>query len=316
MDLPAHHSCQYNCHWWIYVGDDIVNEKMNDEEDYYTRKMKEREKTNFMIKGFVSVVVITFILLLFLSGTFYTISAGERGVLLTFGKADETAIGEGLHFKTPIVQRIVKMDIKTQKYEADATAASKDLQDVTTKIATNYHLVPESVPRIFSEIGIDYQARVIMPTEQEVVKAITARYTAEELITKRELVRDDIKTLFKEKLEPRGIIVEDVSIINFEFSESFTQAIENKVTQEQNALAEKNRLQAITYQAQQRIAQAEGEAKAIQIQVEAIKQNGGEAYLQLQAIEKWDGRLSVVSGGSVPFIDINSIMEKQDSNEN
>jgi regulator of protease activity HflC (stomatin/prohibitin superfamily) len=248
--------------------------------------------------------VMIIIALIVFFGIFYIISAGERGVLLTFGSANTQAVGEGLHFKIPLIQSIIKMDIKTQKYEADATAASKDLQDVTSKIATNYHLTPDSVPRLYTEIGTDYQTRVIMPIEQESVKAITARYTAEELITKREQVRSDIRDLFKAKLEPRGIIVEDVSIINFAFSPSFTQAIENKVTQEQNALAEKNRLSAVQYQAQQRIAQADGEAQAIKIQVEAIKQSGGEAYVQLQAINKWNGIMPLVTGNSLPFINI------------
>jgi regulator of protease activity HflC (stomatin/prohibitin superfamily) len=276
-------------------------------EDFENSKAKEEylsdETIGFKIALSFIIILVIFMLLY---GTFYKISAGERGVLLTFGKPDLQAKGEGLHTKIPLIQKIVKMDVKTQKYEADATAASQDLQDVTTKIATNYHLVPESVPRLYQEIGIDYQTRVIMPVEQESVKAITARYTAEELITKRESVRDDIRNLFKEKLEPRGIIIEEVSVINFAFSPSFTEAIENKVTQEQNALAERNRLSAVEFQAQQRVAQAEGEAKAIKIQVDAIRQQGGESYVQLQAINKWDGKMPIVTGNSLPFINIDS----------
>ena len=271
-----------------------------------TQQRKEMRKIVYLVVGLIVVVIV----LILLFSMVYIVSAGERAILLTFGKPDLVAQGEGIHFKIPIVQKAVIMDVKTQKYEAEATAASKDLQDVTTKIATNYHLVPESVPRLYTEIGVDYQTRVIMPLEQESVKAITAKYTAEELITKREQVKTDIKDLFIEKLAPRGIIVEDVSIINFAFSASFTQAIENKVTQEQNALAEKNRLSAVEFQAKQRVAQAEGEAKAIQIQVEAIRQNGGQAYVQLQAIQRWNGILPVVTGGNIPFIDMSNLMNK------
>lgn len=253
----------------------------------------------FLVLGIIVVLVILF-------GAFYIISAGERGVLLTFGKPDMSAKGEGIHFKIPIVQKIIKMDTKTQKYEADLTAASKDLQDVKTKIAINYHLLPESTPNIVQDIGIDYAEKVIYPLEQETNKGITAQYTAEELITKRDMVREGMKESLTEKLRPRGIIVEEVSIIDFSFSPVFTQAIEAKVTAEQNALAAKNKLAQVDYEAQQRVTQANGEAEAIRIQTEAINKAGGSAYVQLQAIQKWDGKMPFVIGGnSMPIINLN-----------
>jgi regulator of protease activity HflC (stomatin/prohibitin superfamily) len=205
------------------------------------------------------------------------------------------------------------MDVKTQKYVADATAASRDLQDVKTKIAVNYHILPDSTPQLYKEIGIDYSDRIIQPFEQETVKATTAQFTAEELITKREQVKEQIRVSLAEKLRPRGIVVEDISIVNFEFSPSFTQAIEAKVTAEQNALREKNKLAQVEYEAKQRIAQAEGEAKAIQIQAEAIRAQGGKEYVQLQAIGKWNGQLPTMMFGdnALPFIEIpTNIKEK------
>jgi len=253
---------------------------------------------------FISVGVI--LILILLSGTFYIIGAGERGVLLTFGKPSMEAKGEGLHFKIPLVQKIIKMNVKTQKYEADLTAASKDLQDVKTKIAINYHVLPETTPSIIQDIGIDYRENVIYPLEQETNKGITAQYTAEELITKRDMVREGMKQSLTEKLRPRGIIIEEVSIIDFSFSSVFTQAIENKVTAEQNALAAKNKLAQVEYEAKQRVTQATAESEAIRIQTEAINKAGGSAYVQLQAIQKWDGKLSLVSGGSsMPIINLN-----------
>jgi regulator of protease activity HflC (stomatin/prohibitin superfamily) len=198
------------------------------------------------------------------------------------------------------------MDIKTQKYEAEASAASKDLQTVTSKIATNYHLTAESVPVLYKEIGIDYQARVIQPLEQEVVKATTAKYTAEELITKREEVRLEMKQVLHDRLITKGIIVEEVSIVNFDFSPSFNSVIEAKVTAEQLKLKAENDLQRIKVEAEQRITQAQGEAEAIKIQATAINSQGGRDYVQLQAISRWDGKLPSVTGGVVPFINVNS----------
>lgn len=248
--------------------------------------------------------VLALILLVIIFGSFYTIPAGYRGVVLTFGKPNMVASTEGIHFKAPIAQKVIKMDVKTQKYEADASSASKDLQIVSTKIAVNYHLTPDRVPEIYKDIGISYQDRVIQPTVQEVVKASTAEFTAEELITRRPEVKDNIKQLLKERLDLRGVIIEDISITNFDFSESFNNAIEQKVTAEQNALAAKNKLEQVKYEAQQRITQSSAEAEAIRIQAQAIQAQGGEEYVKLQAISKWDGVLPVYTSGVIPFIDV------------
>lgn len=241
----------------------------------------------------------------FVFSTFYVVKAGQRGIVLTWGNPDLVPKSEGLHFKIPIAQKVVKMDIQTQKYEAELTAASKDLQDVKTAIAINYHIVSEEVPIIYRDIGVNYAEKVIYPAEQEANKAITAQFTAEELITKREEVREKMRNILAERLRVRGIIVEDISIINFAFSGSFTQAIENKVTAEQNALTAKNKLEQVKYEAEQRITQAEAEAKAIQIQANAIQAQGGKDYVQLQAINKWNGDLPSVTGtGAIPFLNL------------
>lgn len=263
------------------------------------------------IKTYILYGCLLFLILTIILGAFYTIPAGSRGVLLTFGKPNMNAMGEGLHFKIPLVQSIIKMDVKTLKYEADLTAASKDLQDVNTKIAINYHIIPESVPEIYKTIGTNYAEKVIYPLEQETNKAATSKFTAEELITNRDQVRQNMKDNLAEKLQTRGIIIEEVSIINFAFSPSFSQAIEGKVTAEQNALAAKNKLEQVKYEAQQRVAQATAEAEAIKIQAQAITQQGGKDYVQLQAISKWDGKMPLVTGGnSLPFIDITTNQNK------
>ena len=202
------------------------------------------KRTIFKSVGFT---ILAIIILIVLFGSFYIIQAGQRGVLLTFGNADLTPKAEGLHFKFPLIQKLVKMDIQTQKYEAELTAASRDLQDVKAKIAINYHIIPDQVPVIYRDIGLSYAEKIIYPLEQEANKATTALFTAEELVTKREEVKEKMQTLLAERLRERGIVVEGISIINFAFSDSFTQAIENKVTAEQNALAAKNKLEQIKY---------------------------------------------------------------------
>jgi len=266
----------------------------------------EIEPTQLFIKIIKIGVVIILLLIVFFS-PMYTIQAGERGVLLTFGKPDQTPKGEGLHFKIPFVQTITVLEVRTVKYETDASSASSDLQTVHTKIAVNYHLVPESVVTVFTNTGLDYSERLINPAVQESVKASTAKFTTEELVTKREIIRDEIETLLIEKLKGRGLIIEAVSITNFDFSESFNQAIEQKVVAEQLKLKSERDLERIKIEADQKIAMAKAEAESIRIQSEALKQSSD--ILQLRALEKWDGRLPVVTSGGTPFIDITSFTQ-------
>lgn len=269
--------------------------------------MTQEDNKDLIIIRLVLYAIGAIILLMFVFGTFYIVNAGERAVLVTLGSPSDDTIGEGIHFKAPFFQKAIIMDIKTQKDEVDANSASKDLQTVTTKIAVNYHLESGSAPRIYKEIGTDYVNRILSPAIQESTKASTALYTAEELITKREQVRESIKQLLQDKMTSRGLVVEDVLITNFDFSKSFNEAIEAKVTAEQNALAAKNKLEQVKYEADQRVTQAKGEAEAIKIQAQAITTQGGKEYVQLQAIARWNGILPMVTGGnSMPFINVNS----------
>lgn len=258
-----------------------------------------------LVKKGVSITLMALVFIIIVFGTIYIIPAGERGVLLTFGKPDLQAKTEGLHFKVPLAQKIIKIDVKTQKYEADASAASEDLQIVSSKIAVNYHLIPETTPELYRDIGLAYNERVIQPALQEVVKASTAQFTAEQLITNRAEVKETIKILLTERLHPRGIIIEDISIVNFDFSPSFNEAIEAKVTAEQQKLKADRDLERIKVEAQQKIESAKAEAESIRIQSNALRDNPD--ILQLRAIEKWNGIMPKVTGGAIPFIDITSL---------
>lgn len=234
-----------------------------------------------------------------------TVGVGQRGIHLRFSGATGKVFEEGLYFKLPLVDKVVLIDVKLQKDQANAQAASKDLQTVDSTIALNFHVDPIKASQIFQNVGINYKERIIDPAIQEAVKAITAKFTAEELVTKREEVKEQIKGILTTKLEPRGILVDEFNIVDFNFSKSFNEAIEAKVTAEQNALAAKNKLEQVKFEAEQRVTQAKGEAEAIKIQAQAIQQQGGAEYVNLKAVEKWDGKLpAYMLGNSVPFVNL------------
>lgn len=270
--------------------------------------MRSDEELNPLI--YLNLLWVIPILILFF-GSFYIVGAGERAVLLTFGNPNMVAYTEGLHFKIPLVQTRVIMSIQTQKYVVEkASAASKDLQTVTTDITLNYYLNSDRVPELYKNIGIHYQDKIITPAVLEVVKASTAGYTAEELITKRPEVKEKIDATLRERLAEYGITVQAVSITNFDFSESFNSAIEAKVTAEQNALAAKNKLEQIKYEAEQKVTSATAEAKALELQKNQVTTQLVELRqieVQKQAVDKWDGHLPLVTGGSMPFIDLNNL---------
>ena len=272
--------------------------------------LKEVEDIEARLKKYVgklvTYAVLGILLLIIVFGTFYTIPAGYGGVLMTFGKVEPTPIPAGIHAKIPLIQSVVKMEVRTQKYEADASASSSDLQIVTAKIATNYHLTAQSVPQLYNDIGLGYTERVIQPIESECVKSITAKFTAEELITKREEVRQEIKTLMTDRLQQRGIIVEEISIVNFDFSSEFNDAIEKKVVSQQILLKNQIDLQTIKVQAEQAQATAQGQAQAIQLINDQLKANPN--YIEWLKVQKWDGHLPYVVGSATPFLNIDNLV--------
>jgi len=265
----------------------------------FTQKMGDIDKIKKLVLR-VSIGLVVFALLFSALGT---VGAGERGILLQFGAVQDRVIDEGLYFKIPYIQRVVKIDVKIQKDEVAASAASKDLQIVTSKIALNYHLDPDSVNRIWQEVGQNYNIRIIAPSIQEAVKAESAKFTAEELITKREEVKEQIKANLAERLLERFIIVDEFNIIDFEFSSAFNQAIEAKVTAEQLKLKADRDLDRIEIEADQKIAEARGKAEAIRIEAQALRQNA--QVVELRWIEKWDGKVPTYWGEASPFIGIN-----------
>lgn len=260
-------------------------------------------KTN-KLAALVILGVIGFIIFLIVN-PLTSIKAGHRGVVTEFGKVNDEILSEGIHWVTPILQQVTEMNVQVQKEEVRATSASKDLQTVSAVVALNYQLDPTAVNKLYQNVGKEYKTKIIDPAIQEEVKSATAQYTAEELITKRPEVRETMLNSLIKKLEKDNILVHDLSIVNFNFSESFNAAIEAKVTAEQEALAAKNKLEQVKFEAEQRISQARGEAEAIRIQAEAIQNQGGKEYVELKAIEKWSGNLpQYMMGESIPFINV------------
>ena len=234
------------------------------------------------------------------------IDAGHRGVVLTWGAVSGTVLSEGIHFVTPVAQTVKQIEVRTVKLDATASAYSKDLQTVEANTALNYHVNATSVNTLFQTIGMDYETRIVTPAIQEAVKSVTARFTAQELIEKRAAVKDEIKVELTDRLAKNYLTLDEFSITNLSFSEAYEQAIEAKQVSQQQSLKAENDLTRIKVEAEQRVAQAQAEAEAIKIQAQSISAQGGAEYVQMKAIEKWDGHLPVqmIPGATVPFINL------------
>ncbi len=260
--------------------------------------------------GPICLLILLFAVLVAAFGSWGTVDAGYCGIVTKMGAVTGEIKQPGFYTKMPWTETVIPMNVQVQKEQVETQCSSKDLQTVSATISLNLSLDPKLAAQVYQSIGRTYIDTVVSPAMQESVKATMAQYTAEELITKREQVRQGIAELLSTKLAPVGIKTEAVNIVNFDFSQVFNQAIEAKVTAEQNALAAKNKLEQIKYEADQRVAQADGEAKAIAIQAQAIQQQGGSAYIQLKALEKWDGKLPQIMGsGAVPFLNT-SLVDK------
>ena len=275
------------------------------------------------IIGFIMLIVV-------LAASVKIVEAGHRGVLLNFGAVDTSAsLNEGIHFVVPFRDNVVQVEVRTQRITEDAASASNDLQDVSTQVALNYHIDPDTAQILYQQIGFDYANRVIAPAIQESVKQISARFNAENLITNRETVKTEIETNIKARLAPYNIIVDALSITEFQFTEQFRRAVEAKVEAEQRALQATNDLRRIEIEAQQAearavgeqqaniaraegvrqaaVLQAQGEAEAIQIVEAQLRENP--RYLEWLKTQRWDGVLPLVTSsgeGATPFIEIPS----------
>ena len=253
------------------------------------------DKTKKITKLAIIMVIVLFALVTIFN-CFTIVEAGHTGVVVTLGKVNEGVLQEGLHFKAPYVQEIIKIDNRIVKLEVDTEAFSKDLQTVETTLAINYRVDTSKSYSIYKNIGAQYEAVLVVPAVNEVLKAITAQYTAEESVTNRSLISDGLIAGLNEKLNSIGLFVTDVNIMNFDFSEAFITAIEEKqVAQQQLLKAETEKQTAITN------AEAEAETTRIKAEAEADANNKIRASLSEEVIrskfyEKWNGELPQAMG--------------------
>jgi len=254
----------------------------------------------------IGIIVVIFVLVAAVPVAY--VGAGERGVIFnSLSGVEDKILGEGIHFRIPFVQSVHKMSIQVQKNDVKAEAASKDLQTVSTDIVVNWHLDSAAVNKVYQNIG-DSQAildRVITPAVSEVVKASTAKYTAEEVISKRPLLKQDIDEALTQRLTGYHVILDDVSIVNVDFSPEFNKAIEAKTVAVQNAQKAENDLRRIEIEAKQTIETAKAQAESIRIQTEALQQN--QNLVQYELAKRWNGVLpTTVLGGQIPLLNLNA----------
>lgn len=285
---------------------------MNDNDINKAKDAMQSVLKNAPVKLVFIIGIALFIMLFF--RPWVQIGAGERGVLLDFGAVQENVLGEGLHLIVPIMQKVAVMDVKVQKATTDAAAASSNLQDVNSTVAINYHIIPDKANIVYQTIGIDFKERIIDPAVQEVVKAVSARYSAEELITKRSAVSDAMKATLTERLQANNIAVDAFSIVGFSFSKIFMEAIESKQTAEQLALKANRDLERIKIEAEQKITAAKAEAESLRLQRANISPDLIELRkieANMKAIDKWNGILPQVTGsGAMPLIGVGDISQK------
>ena len=264
---------------------------------------------NFSPFKLVGLILVVILLVVFVSASYVVIPAGHTGVALTFGKVEDTVLQEGLHFKVPFVQKIAVMDNRIVKLDVNTEAFSKDLQTITTVVAVNYHVGKENSQTVYKNVGLNFEEVLITPAVNEVLKAVTAKYTAVELVSSRAEVSMLLDDGLNEKLNSYGIFINELNIINWDFSEEYINAVEAKQVAEQNLIKtrteQEQALVIANTEAQKRVIAAEAEAKEIKTLAEAnaesnriITESISDLLIKYQSVAKWDGKLPAVMGGS------------------
>lgn len=265
------------------------------------------------IKQIVLASVAGLIALVVLIGGWTIVPYGTVGVTKTAGKLGAVTLSEGFHFKWPVVESVIKVNVQVQKAEAKATAVSKDIQPVNTDVTVNYSVNKASANALLQNVGTSYEATVISPALQEIIKAVTAKYSAEELVSKRDIVSTEISEGLSKRMLPYGLTINAINIVDFKFSDAFNASIEAKQVAAQNAMKAKNDLSRVQIEAEQKVAQAKAEAESLRLKKQEITQeliDLKKVEIQEKAVEKWDGHLPNITGGVTPFIDVTSDQTK------
>ncbi|MDO5148762.1 MAG: prohibitin family protein [Oscillospiraceae bacterium] len=280
-------------------------------EEKYVNSVQVSKKAGKITTGIIIAVAAVIVA----ASSVAIVPAGHTGVVLTLGKVSNNSYQEGFHLKAPFFQQIEIMSNKIQVYETGATAVSKDLQSVSSNIAVNYKISSDQSAKIYQTIGREYESIILMPAVQESMKSVTAKYTAEELITERAIVGEEIKNTLENKVNDYGIIIEKFNIVNFDFSTEFNAAIEAKQVAEQNLIKTKTeQQQAIVIaeaEAKKKTIAAEAEAKATLTEANAqaeannlINNSLTELIIKYEQISKWNGELPKVMSDAASLIDV------------
>ncbi|MNO35639.1 FtsH protease regulator HflK [compost metagenome] len=262
-----------------------------------------------LISGIIAVLIVVIIG----GNAFTSVEYGHVGLYKTFGKLNDNMLTPGIHFKIPFIQTVIQVNTQVTKAETDTSASSKDLQPVSTHVAVNYSVNKASAYNLMNNIGGNFDGVIINPAIQEIVKEVTAKYPAEDLITRRDVVAGEISGLLTKRLAKYDLVVNDINIVNFKFSDAFNQSIEAKQVAQQQALKAENDLRRIEIEAKQKIAQAQAEAESLRLKKQEVTPELvqlKQIEVQEKALEKWNGVLPSVTGGATPFVDIQSLTQK------
>lgn len=274
--------------------------------------MSYKDTDSFNKKKVIKITIIS-IISLFVVITFFnsftTIKSGEIGLKSRFGQIVSQTTQEGIQFKVPYIEKVTKVNMKVQKADITSSSATKDLQDVSISFAINYQLQADKVMDLYKTVGASYVETILQPATQEALKNVTSKYTAEELITKRSEVSQQIIQDLSAKVNKYGIIINELNIIDLNFSEAYNKAIEDKQVAEQEVKKAQQELEKTKIEAEKKVAEAQAEADALRLQKEEITDELLELRrieAQTKAIEKWNGQLpSTITGtDSIPFINL------------
>ena len=278
--------------------------------------MPDRTLESFEFKGpkprTIKILVVLLIIFIFLWGSFAIVPAGHRGVVLWWGSVEKRVMGEGLNFKAPIAERVIRVDVRVQPHPfKEIDAASKEYQMVKLTGMMNFHIDPSYVNDLYQKVGLDFANKVIDPAFNDFVKEVVPIYQITEILPKREDIRKRAMTKLGENLARYHIIVDDIYFANIRFSPEYEKAVEAKQVAQQQVETQRQVLAQREIEAHQKVATAKGEAESILVVAqgqakanEALARSISPILVEYKGIEKWNGILPQVSGGAVPFIDI------------
>jgi len=263
----------------------------------------------------VGIIILLLVALFLLWGTFVIIPAGHRGVILWWGSVEKRIMGEGMNFKVPIAENVIKVDVKVQPHPfKEIDASSKEYQMVKMTGMMNFHIDPSYVNDLYQKVGLDFADKVIDPAFNDFVKEVVPTYPIGEILPKREEIRQRAMKKLGDNLSRYHIIVDDIYFANIRFSPGYEGAIEAKQVAQQQVETQRQVLAQREIEAQQKVATAKGEAESIQVVAQgqakandALSRSISPILVQYKSIEKWNGILPQVSGGAVPFVDLSKM---------